>query len=156
MSTAACSRDRAATLRGLSQYASLGVDLSILPFDEPIQLPDEIAETNSHKSRQCLMVDWIRRERPTVRDLYTRFTAGGHRVLVGTPESIADDFEEWVTTGAADGFTIMFPSAPAGIEDFVTLVVPELQRRGLFRRDYPGRTLRDTLGLPVPRNRFFS
>ncbi|MEA1674644.1 LLM class flavin-dependent oxidoreductase [Nitrospirillum sp. BR 11163] len=149
-------RDQVATLRGLSNYASLGVDLSTLPFDEPIRLPDEIAETNSHKSRQRLMVDWIRQDRPTVRQLYRKFTAGGHRVLVGTPQSIADDFEEWFTTGAADGFTIMFPSAPAGIEDFVTLVVPELQRRGLFRQDYPGRTLRDTLGLPVPRNRFFA
>ncbi|PUA20058.1 LLM class flavin-dependent oxidoreductase [Glaciimonas sp. PCH181] len=149
-------RDPVLTLRSLSQYASLGIDFSAYSLDDLVPLPDEVPVTNSHKSRQKLLVDWIRREQPTVRELYKKFTGGGHRVLVGTPQTIADDFEEWFTGGAADGFNIMFSSAPVGIEDFVDLVVPELQRRGLFRTEYEGKTLRDNLGLPYVANRYFS
>jgi hypothetical protein len=64
--------------------------------------------------------------------------------------------EEWLETEGSDGFTIMFPYLPGGLEDFCDLVVPELQRRGLFRIDYEGTTLRENLGLPRPRNRFFA
>jgi len=142
-------------LRSLSNYASLDVDLSELPFDAPVPLPKSVAETNSHKSRQNLLLNWIRAQGPTVGDLYRQLTIGGHRVLVGTPQSIADDFEDWFQAGAVDGFTIMFASAPVGIERFVDLVVPELQRRGLFQRDYAGRTFRENLGLPRVPNRFF-
>jgi alkanesulfonate monooxygenase len=63
--------------------------------------------------------------------------------------------EEWLHSRASDGFNVMFPYLPQGLDAFVDLVVPELQRRGLFRREYPGTTLRDTLGLPRPKNRFF-
>ncbi|NVN13543.1 LLM class flavin-dependent oxidoreductase, partial [Nguyenibacter vanlangensis] len=141
--------DHGDSLRGLSAYASLGVDLSAWPRDRPIEL-GEVAETNSHKSRQSLIVDWIRRDRPTPRDVLRHFTRGGHRIIVGTAREIADDIEGWYRTGAADGFNIMFTSAPDGIRDFVRLAVPELQRRGLLRTDYTGRTLRENLGLPDP------
>jgi alkanesulfonate monooxygenase SsuD/methylene tetrahydromethanopterin reductase-like flavin-dependent oxidoreductase (luciferase family) len=75
--------------------------------------------------------------------------------MVGTAVTIADQMEEWIETEASDGFTVMFPYLPGGLEDFVAQVVPELQRRGLFRREYEGTTLRDHLGLPRPKNRFF-
>lgn len=149
-------RDRAAVLRALSSYASLGIDLTGLPWDAVVTLPEHIPLTNSHQSRQKLLVDWIRREKPTVRQLYTRWSQGGHRILVGTPESIADDFEHWFHSGACDGFNVMFSSTPQGLDDFVELVVPELQRRGLFRRAYSGTTLREHLGLPWVENRFFT
>jgi hypothetical protein len=68
---------------------------------------------------------------------------------------IADQMEEWLESDACDGFNIMFPHVPGGLDDFVNEVVPELQRRGLFRREYEGQTLRENLGLPRPKNRFF-
>ncbi len=84
--------------------------------------------------------------------------AGGYGglAMVGTPRTIADQMEEWLHSDACDGFNIMFPYVPGGLDDFVDRVVPELQRRGLFRREYEGRTLRDNLGLPRPENRFFT
>jgi len=75
--------------------------------------------------------------------------------LVGTPAMIADQMEEWLLGEACDGFNIMFPWVPSGLDDFVDRVVLELQRRGLFRREYEGRTLHENLGLPRPENRFF-
>jgi alkanesulfonate monooxygenase len=75
--------------------------------------------------------------------------------MVGTPAMIADQMEEWLETRASDGFNIMFPFLPEGLDDFVDKVVPELQRRGLFRTEYEGATLRENLGLPRPANRFF-
>ena len=75
--------------------------------------------------------------------------------MVGTPEMIADQMEEWLYSDACDGFNIMFPWVPGGLDDFVDRVVPELQRRNLFRREYEGKTLRENLGLPRPENRFF-
>jgi len=63
--------------------------------------------------------------------------------------------QEWLTTGGSDGFTIQFPYLPGGLDDFIDRVIPELQRRGIFRREYEGRTLRENLGLPRPKNRFF-
>ena len=146
-------RDPAAVLRALSSYASLGIDLAGLAMSDRVPLPEHIPETNSHKSRQKLLVDWIRREQPTVQDLYTRWSEGGHRLLVGTPERIADDFQHWFEAGACDGFNVMFSSTPGGLEDFCQLVVPELQRRGLFRKQYTGHTLREHLGLPRPPDR---
>jgi len=75
--------------------------------------------------------------------------------MIGTPAMIADEMEEWLMTEACDGFNVMFPYLPGGLDDFVDRVVPELQRRELFRREYKGTTLRENLGLPRPKNRFF-
>ena len=74
--------------------------------------------------------------------------------MIGTPQTIADE-KEWIASEASDGFTVMFPYLPGGLDDFANRVVPELQRRGLFRTEYEGETLRDHLGLPRPKNRFF-
>ena len=134
-------------LRQLSSFICIGVDLADCDLDAPVPLPDPVPETNTHRSRQKLVVDLIRRENPTVRQLYRKLSAGGHRVLIGTPAAIADDFAHWFETGAADGFNIMFPELAASVDDFVEMVVPELQRRELFRRGYTGPTMRDHLGL---------
>jgi alkanesulfonate monooxygenase len=75
--------------------------------------------------------------------------------MFGTPKTVADAMEEWLETEASDGFTIQFPWLPGGLNDFVDRVVPELQRRGIFRTEYEGTTLRENLGLPRPPNRFF-
>ena len=74
---------------------------------------------------------------------------------MGTPESIADEMEKWIETEASDGFNVTFPFLPGGLDDFCDRVIPELQRRGRFRRDYEGPTLRENLGLERPPNRFF-
>ena len=76
--------------------------------------------------------------------------------MVGTPDSIADEMEEWLEACGSDGFTIMFPYLPQGLDDVVDRVIPEIRRRGLFRTDYEGVTLRENLGLPRPENRFFT
>lgn len=139
--------DKADILRGLSFYASLGTDLSEWPDDRPVELHC-VEETNSHKSRQSLIVDWIRKTHPTKEDILRTFTRGGHRLLVGTPASIVDEMEEWYQTGAADGFNIMFTSSPSGINDFVEMVIPELQRRKIMRSSYASRNLRENLIIP--------
>ena len=93
----------------------------------------------------------------TVRQL-AQYVGGayGSLEMIGTPATIADQMEEWLQTEASDGFNVMFPYVPGGLDDFVDRVIPELQRRGLFRRNYEGKTLRENLGLPRPENRFFS
>jgi alkanesulfonate monooxygenase len=90
-----------------------------------------------------------------VRQLAQRVGGYGGLSFVGTPRVIADQMEEWLTSYGCDGFNIMFPFLPAGLDDFVDKVVPELQARGIFRREYEGKTLRENLGLPRPKNRFF-
>jgi alkanesulfonate monooxygenase SsuD/methylene tetrahydromethanopterin reductase-like flavin-dependent oxidoreductase (luciferase family) len=90
-----------------------------------------------------------RQGKMTLRDLYNVTAAArGHWVIYGTPKRIADIFEEWFVGGMADGFVVMPAYFPGAFEDFVNLVVPELQRRGLFRKEYSGSTLRDHLHLP--------
>lgn len=131
---------------------ALGCDASAFDLDGP--LPD-IPETNQSKSGRQRVIDRARRENLTVRQLAQ--IAGGYGGLsfTGTPQTIADEMEEWLLTDACDGFNVMFPYVPGGLDDFVDMVVPELQRRGLFRTEYEGRTLRENLGLPRPANRFF-
>jgi alkanesulfonate monooxygenase len=131
---------------------ALGHDASRFPPDKP--LPD-IPESNASKSARDRVVQMAAREKLTVWQLAQRLGGYSGLAMVGTPRSIADEMEEWLLTEASDGFTIMFPYLPGGLDDFVGLVVPELQRRGLFRREYEGRTLRENLGLPRPGNRFF-
>jgi FMN-dependent oxidoreductase (nitrilotriacetate monooxygenase family) len=148
--------DPVSALKGVSRFVNIGIDLWKLPLDEPVVLPAVIPVTNTHKSRQQLVVDLIRREKPTVRQLLRKMTAGGHRLLFGSARDIADDFEHWFRAGAADGFNIMFPDLHGSVDRFVEQVVPELQRRGLFRTAYEGRTLRENLCLRRPVNRFIS
>jgi FMN-dependent oxidoreductase (nitrilotriacetate monooxygenase family) len=132
---------------------ALGHDASRFNPDGPLP---EIPETNASKSGRERVIELARRENLTVRELAQRLGGYGGLALVGTPSSIADQMEEWLVTEACDGFNVMFPYLPGGLDDFVDRVVPELQRRGLFRRDYEGTTLREHLGLPRPANRFFA
>ena len=130
----------------------LGTDVSGYDPDGPLP---EIPETEASKSSRARMVEMARAENLTIRQLAQRAGSYAGLAFVGTPSTIADGMEEWLLTGGSDGFNVMFPFLPAGLDDFVDLVVPELQRRGLFRREYEGHTLRDHLGLPRPANRFF-
>jgi len=127
-------------------------DLSQYPVDGPLPA---LPETNNQKSRQALMYDIARRKKFTIRDLYL-WVAGarGHWELVGTPSQIADELESWFVNEGADGFNLMPPVLPTGLDDIVELLLPELRRRGLFRTEYQGATLRDHLGLERPENRF--
>ncbi len=130
----------------------VGMDLSKFPLDGPVP---EVPLTNTQQGRQKVVMDMARSEGLTIRQLYMRVaTARGHRVALGTAADIADALEEWYRGGAADGFNIMPQVLPAGLTEFVEQVVPELQRRGLFRTRYEGRTLRENLGLPRPPNRY--
>lgn len=131
----------------------LGVDAS--KFDLDAELP-ELPVTNQSQSGQAALVAQARRERLTVRQLAQ--LAGGYSGLqmVGTAAQIADEMEAWLDADASDGFNVMFHTVPAGLDDFVNQVVPELQRRGIFRTAYEGTTLRDHLGLERPANRFFA
>jgi FMN-dependent oxidoreductase (nitrilotriacetate monooxygenase family) len=135
-----------------SLSVALGCDASTFDLDGP--LPD-IPETNQTKSGRQRVIDRARRENLTVRQLAQIAGSYGGLSIVGTPAQIADQMEEWLFTEACDGFNVMFPYVPGGLDDFVNLVVPELQRRGLFRTEYEGRTLRENLGLPRPKNQFF-
>ncbi len=123
-------------------------------FDPDAPLPD-IPDTNASKSGQARAIAIAKAENLTVRQLARRFAGYAGLSFVGTPETIADAMEEWLMTEGCDGFNVMFPYLPEGLDDFVDKVVPELQRRDLFRREYEGRTLRENLGLPRPTNRFF-
>jgi alkanesulfonate monooxygenase len=130
----------------------LGVDASHFELDAP--LPD-LPRTNASQSGQDALVAQARRESLTVRQLAQRVSGYGGLKMVGTASEIADTMQHWLETEACDGFNIMFPTVPVGLNDFVDLVVPELQRRGIFRTAYQGSTLRDHLGLTRPQNRFF-
>ncbi|AGT11155.1 LLM class flavin-dependent oxidoreductase [Paracoccus aminophilus] len=134
----------------LNGLAGGTLDLTGYPLDGPLP-PQDVTEGN--KSRQVLIREIADRHGFTIRQLYQYVaTARGHLTLIGTPKTIVDTLEEWFTSDAADGFNILPPWLPAGLEDFVGLIVPELQRRGLFRTEYEGRTLRENLGLARPEN----
>jgi FMN-dependent oxidoreductase (nitrilotriacetate monooxygenase family) len=133
---------------------NLGTDAS--GFDPDALLPENIPETNASKSGRQRVIDLAARENLTVRQLAQRLGGYGGSAFVGTATTIADQMEEWLVTEACDGFNIMFPFLPAGLDDFVDKVIPELQKRGIFRREYEGKTLRENLGLPRPKNRFFA
>ena len=141
---------------GLAQLSRLvgGVDLSDYPLDGPLP---ELPETNLQQGRLKLLQDLAGRGNLTIRELYLAIAgARGHRTILGTPEQIVDQLEDWFIHEAADGFNIMPPYLPGGLDEFVELVVPLLQRRGLFRTDYEGSTLRESLGLTRPANQFFA
>ncbi len=153
-------REKRAKLDSLVHYDSAIASLSIAlgtdasRFDPDAPLP-EIPETNASKSGRERAINLAKRDNLTVRQLAQRLGGYAGPALLGTPEMIADQMEEWLLTNACDGFNIMFPFLPAGLDDFVERVVPALQRRGIFRREYEGSTLRENLGLPRPENRFF-
>lgn len=134
----------------LSNY--IGFNLTGYDVDGP--LPD-IPESKVHSSRSTLLSSLAKRENLTIRQLYLRMAGGrGHYQIVGSVSEVADMMEEWFTTGAADGFNFLAPVFPQGLDDFADLVIPELQRRGLFRTAYEGTTLRDNLGLSRPKSRY--
>ncbi|KSW27684.1 MULTISPECIES: LLM class flavin-dependent oxidoreductase [unclassified Pseudomonas] len=128
-------------------------DLSAYPLDGP--LPELPLTDSGQRSRQLLLTELAGKENLSLAQLGRRIAGGrGHYSLVGTPQRIADELQAWFEQGAADGFNVLVPHLPGGLEDVANLLVPELQRRGLFRRDYAGSTLRDHLGLARPANRF--
>jgi len=133
----------------------LRVDPGVLQLDGelPADLPGE-DQIESQKSRYTLIVNLARRERLTVRQLLGRLGGGrGHRTFSGTPEQVADTLVHWWESGAADGFNVMPAVLPSGLSEFVEHVIPLLQRRGVSRTEYEGRTLRDHYGLSRPANR---
>jgi FMN-dependent oxidoreductase (nitrilotriacetate monooxygenase family) len=134
-----------------------GHDFSHLPLDRPL-VPEDFPDpgtVEAARSRTEVIVGLVRREKPTLRQLLSYLAgARGHFVTTGSPEQIADLMEDWFHDGAADGFNLMPPVLPSMLDVFVAEVVPLLQRRGLFRSEYAGDTLRAQYGLPRPDNRF--
>lgn len=131
----------------------LGIDLSTLDDEQPI--PDALLHdpdlAGGSQTFYRVVRDLIDREQPTLRQLLRRLSGGGgHRIVVGTPEQVADDVERWFRSGAADGFNLMPDVLPSGLDGVIDGLVPELQRRGLFRTDYDATTLRGHLGLGLP------
>ncbi len=138
---------------GIATLCSM-LSYDVSGFDPEGPLPD-IPETNASKSARSGIVELARRENLCVRELAQRAGSYSGLALVGTARSIADTMETWLGEDACDGFIVMFSSLPEGLDDFTGKVVPELQRRGLFRTEYEGETLRQNLGLARPANQFF-
>ncbi len=136
-----------ATLNSLLSYDVSG-------YDPEGPLPD-IPETNASKSARASIIELARRENLCIRELAQKAGSYSGLAFVGTARAIADEMEAWLVTDACDGFIVMFSSLPEGLDAFAGQVVPELQRRGLFRTEYEGVTLRENLGLPRPANRHF-
>lgn len=133
-----------------------GADLSSYDLDGPF--PRHVVDVRGDRaasSRSQLVLDIVDREQPTIRQLLHRLAgARGHRVVVGTPEHVADQMQDWYENGAADGFNVMPPWLTGGFDLFADEVIPILRKRGLFRYEYGGRTLRDHFGLPRPRSQY--
>lgn len=139
--------DIAAGIRQLS--GRWGYDLSGHPLDGPVPEPGERIHG---ESRVRLLLNKARAENYTLRELAALAIAShGHRIIMGSPQTIADDLQSWFEQGAADGFNLIPASMPDGLDDFVDLVIPVLQERGLFRRDYEETSLRERFGLDIPR-----
>lgn len=131
----------------------LGADAS--SFDPDAPLPEDLPETNASKTGREGVVKLAREEGLTVRQLAQRYGGYSGLAFVGTAQTVADQMETWLQEDGSDGFTVTFPFLPDGLDAVVEQLVPELQRRGIFRREYAGTTLREHLGLPRPENRFF-
>ena len=134
-----------------------GYDFSHLSLDKPL-VPEDFPDpetVEAARSRTEVIVGFVRREKPTLRQLLGKLAgARGHFTMTGTPEQVADLMEDWFRDKAADGFNLMPPVLPWMLDVFVQEVVPLLQKRGLFRTAYKGRTLRDHLGLDLPPSQF--
>ncbi|MGG4603742.1 LLM class flavin-dependent oxidoreductase [Paenalcaligenes sp. Me131] len=138
-----------ASLRQLSMF--VGQDCMDWELDAPVPDLPPLESFTGPKGRYGTILRIIEKEQPTVRQLLGRLAAGGgHCTMVGTPDVIADQMEQWFLNEGADGFNLMPPALPSSIEDFIEHVVPILQQRGLFRKEYSGFTLRDHLGLNRP------
>ncbi len=150
-----------AKLDSLVHYDSAIASLSIAlghdasDFDPDGPLP-EIPDTNASKTGRAQVLKLAEQEKLTVRQLAQRYGGYSGLAFVGTPETIADEMQAWIDGEASDGFTVVFPFLPQGLDDVTQRLIPELQRRGIFREDYEGSTLREHLGLPRPVNRFFA
>ncbi|GLK66147.1 LLM class flavin-dependent oxidoreductase [Paracoccus kondratievae] len=141
--------DGIALIKGLTGGT---LDLTGADLDGPLPPLDP---TEGMKSRQTLIRQIADENGFTIRQLYQWIaSARGHFTIVGSARQVADTLQEWFENEGADGFNILPPWLPTGLTDFVDLVIPELQRRGLFRTEYEGRTLRENLGLPFPENRW--
>ncbi|MBW6424173.1 LLM class flavin-dependent oxidoreductase [Rhizobium sp. XQZ8] len=150
-----------AKLDSLVHYDSAIASLSIaLGHDasgfDPDGLLPEIPDTNASKTGRAQVLKLAEQEKLTVRQLAQRYGGYSGLAFVGTPQTIADEMQAWIEGEASDGFTVVFPFLPQGLDDVTERLIPELQRRGIFREDYEGSTLREHLGLPRPVNRFFA
>ncbi|MGD9806258.1 MAG: LLM class flavin-dependent oxidoreductase [Hyphomicrobiaceae bacterium] len=137
---------------GLNKLANAFGDLSGYPIDGPV--PPEAYGPSGIKSLSKQLAERVKQERPTIRQLYEEVAGKGSFCLIGTASDIANVMQDWFENEACDGFNITPTHLPAGCEDFVDMVTPELQRRGLFRTEYEGTTLRENLGLKPAINRF--
>jgi N-acetyl-S-(2-succino)cysteine monooxygenase len=134
----------------LSKY--IAFDLTGYDVDGPVPV---VPQDRDAPTRSALLSDTAQAEELTIRQLYQRIAGGrGHYQIVGSPQDVVDMMEEWFTTGAADGFNVLPPFFPNSLDEFVDLAVPQLQRRGLYRVAYAGKTLRENLGLPRPASRY--
>jgi FMN-dependent oxidoreductase (nitrilotriacetate monooxygenase family) len=134
-----------------------GHDFSHLALDKPVAPEDfpDPGTVEAARSRTEVIVGLVRREKPTLRQLLAYLAgARGHYTTAGTPEQIADLIEDWFGDGAADGFNVMPPLLPSMLDVFIAEVIPLLQKRGLFRTAYEGRTLREHFGLARPESKF--
>ncbi len=129
-------------------------DLEGLPLDGP--MPDLSAEVNAISSFRKSISAMAQRENLTIRQTYQRVLPSmGHIVFKGSPSQVAEEMADWYTSKACDGFNVLVPVLPRGLTEFVDLVVPELQKRGVFHTEYSGNTLRENMGLPTPKNPYF-
>jgi len=139
-------------LVGLARLNQTFGDLSGYPLDGPVPL-DKLGPAEL-RSISTQLYERVKRQRPTIRELYQDVAGKGGFCLIGTPSQIVDVMQDWFENEACDGFNITPTHLPGGCEDFVEMITPELQRRGLFRREYEGKTLRENLGLKRPLNRY--
>jgi FMN-dependent oxidoreductase (nitrilotriacetate monooxygenase family) len=142
---------------GLELLSNALADFDLRPYDLDGPLPEAafsvVPKGSTTSFRNVLR--WAREEHLTIRQLYQRFAgARGQRTVIGSPTQIVDQMEEWFVKRGVDGFLIQPSHLPGGLRDFISLVIPELQERGLFRTEYEGPTLRDQLGLPRPPSRY--
>ncbi|SPL68955.1 LLM class flavin-dependent oxidoreductase [Acinetobacter stercoris] len=140
---------------GLSLLTGLSGGINLSQYDLDAAFPKLKDTEINFSSRQQMMIEIAHKHQFTIRQLYEYIAcARGHWTLIGTPEQVVDQLQLWFENEAADGFNILPPTTPAGLNDFVEFIIPELQRRGIFRTEYEGTTLRENLGLKRPENQY--